>query len=232
MRLILCIFLQLFCLQMAIATAGVTLRFVPTYAGKPIVLEEKYYPLSGGDSVMFETFKAYISDVAVYKNDKKVGAENNSYHLLNAADEATMSFVVYVSDSEPFNSIHFNLGVDSATSTSGALGGDLDPAKGMFWTWQSGYINCKIEGRSNLCKTRHNQFELHLGGYTQPHNSLQQLTLQLTVPDSDTADIVIEIPLDKFLSQVDLRKENAIMSPGKDAVVLAHKLASVFEVKK
>jgi hypothetical protein len=215
-----------------VATTDVTLRFVPTYGGKPIVLEEQYYKLPSGDSVMFETFKAYISAVVLFRDNKMVTAENNDAHLLNASDVGTMSFSVHVSNSEAFNSIHFNLGVDSVTSTSGALGGDLDPAKGMFWTWQSGYINCKIEGRSNLCKTRHNEFQLHLGGYAQPDNSLQSIVVKIGKPVAESEDIIVEIPLDKFLSQVDLRKENAIMSPGKDAVVLARKLASVFEVKK
>lgn len=228
MRLFLSMLLSLICSCKAIAAQDVKLRFTPTFAGLPVVLEEQYYPLPGGDSIMFETVKAYISDVAFYLDDKKVMEEQNSYHLLNAADVATMTFTLPRAEGLQYNYVQFNLGVDSAISTSGALGGDLDPAKGMFWTWQSGYINCKIEGRSSLCNTRHNEFQLHLGGYAQPENSLQQLRLQVTV----ASDIEIEIPLDKFIAQVNLRNENAVMSPGKDAVLLARKLASVFEVKR
>lgn len=231
MRVLPGLILQFICLSATMAGTGIKLRFVPTYAGQPIVLEEHYYKLPSGDSIMFETFKAYISNVAFYLDDKNIFAEQGSYHLLNASDEATMSFTVQSPGRWQFNYIHFDLGVDSATSTSGALGGDLDPAKGMFWTWQSGYINCKIEGRSNLCKTRHNEFQLHLGGYAYPDDCLQRSSLQLTIPDSDTDDIEIEIPLDKFIAQIDLRKENAIMSPGNDAVMMARKLASVFNVK-
>lgn len=210
-----------------VAGTGVTLRFVPTYAGSPVVLEQ-YYQLHGGDSVMFETFKCYISDITFYKAGKQVLKEKNSYHLLNAENEETMSLFIHMDDSIHYDEVQFNMGIDSATSTSGALGEDLDPAKGMFWTWQSGYINCKIEGRSNLCKTRHNEFQLHLGGYAVPDNSLQEV--RLTIPEGVEVDIAI--PLDKFLSRVDIAKHNAIMSPGQDAVVVARKLASVFEVKK
>lgn len=230
MRLIFSILLLLLCFP-GMATTDVTLRFVPTYGGKPIVLEEHYYKFPSGDSIMFETFKAYISNVAFYLDDKKAFAEQNSYHLLNASDEATMSFTVQPPERSQFNYISFDLGVDSATSTSGALGGDLDPAKGMFWTWQSGYINCKIEGRSNLCKTRHNEFQLHLGGYAQQDDCLQQLKLSLDTQNRDNDEIVIEISLDEFIAQIDLRKENAIMSPGSDAVMMARKLASVFTAK-
>ncbi len=232
MRLVLCILSLFFCSLSAEATTDVVLRFVPTYSGKPIVLEEHYYKLPGGDSVMFETFKAYVSAVVLFQDNKMITAENNDAHLLNASDAETMNFSVMISNTATFNSIHFNLGVDSITSTSGALGGDLDPAKGMFWTWQSGYINCKIEGRSNLCKTRHNEFQLHLGGYAQPNNSLQNIVVKVDKPVPEGEEVIIEIPLDKFLTQVDLRKQNAIMSPGQDAVIVAKKLAAVFEVKK
>ncbi len=221
------VFLMLTCRFAAGAETCVPLRFVPTYGGKPVVLEQ-YYQLHGGDSVMFETFKCYISDITFYKAGKQVLKEKNSYHLLNAENEETMSLFIHMDDSIHYDEVQFNMGIDSATSTSGALGGDLDPAKGMFWTWQSGYINCKIEGRSNLCKTRHNEFQLHLGGYAVPDNSLQEV--RLTIPEGAEVDIVI--PLDKFLSRVDIAKQNAIMSPGQDAVVVARKLASVFEVKK
>ncbi len=231
MRLLICILSLFLGTQCAMATTDVVLRFVPTYAGQPVVLEEQYYKLPSGDSVMFETFKAYISAVVLFHDDKMVTAKNNDAHLVNASDPQTMSFSVMISNSETFDRVEFNLGVDSAISTSGALGGDLDPAKGMFWTWQSGYINCKIEGRSDLCKTRHNEFQLHLGGYAQPDNSLQRIIVKIDKPVLEGEDVIIEIPLDKFLSQIDLRKESTIMSPGSDAVILSRKLASVFKVR-
>jgi hypothetical protein len=44
--------------------------------------------------------------------------------------------------------IRFLLGVDSARNVSGIQTGALDPARGMFWTWNSGYVMAKIEGSS------------------------------------------------------------------------------------
>jgi hypothetical protein len=35
-----------------------------------------------------------------------------------------------------YDQIQFQLGIDSLTNVSGAMGGDLDPTKGMYWTWQ------------------------------------------------------------------------------------------------
>jgi len=44
--------------------------------------------------------------------------------------------------------------VDSLANVSGAMSNDLDATKGMYWSWQSGFINLKIEGKSASCKTR------------------------------------------------------------------------------
>ena len=69
------------------------------------------------------------------------------------------SLALQIPSNIPFSKLKFQLGIDSLTNVSGAMGGDLDPTKGMYWTWQSGYINMKIEGKSNSCKTRKNQFQ-------------------------------------------------------------------------
>ena len=39
------------------------------------------------------------------------------------------------------------LGVDSVLNYNGVHEGALDPINGMYWTWQTGYIHCKLEGK-------------------------------------------------------------------------------------
>ena len=75
--------------------------------------------------------------------------------------------------------IKFNLGIDSLTNVSGVMGGDLDPTKGMYWTWQSGYINFKMEGSSAVCPTRNHEFQFHIGGYQDPFYAMQTLELEV-----------------------------------------------------
>ncbi|HYD21515.1 MAG TPA: MbnP family protein [Flavipsychrobacter sp.] len=197
----------------------VEIQFVPTYNSKEVFFEETWYELPSGDSIIFDVFKCYISDLAFYSKGKKVLSEPESFHLLNS--ETNLSFSLSLPAAIDYDAIHFNFGIDSATSNSGALGGDLDPAKGMFWTWQSGYINSKIEGRSNLCPTRHHEFAFHLGGYASPDNALQYVSLSV----KPAKVIRVEIPLDKFVTGINLKKQHSIMSPGPEAVALSKKLA-------
>jgi hypothetical protein len=106
------------------------------------------------------------------------------------------------------------------------MGGDLDPTKGMYWTWQSGYINFKLEGKSTICPTRNNAFEFHLGGYQPPFNCLKTALLKST----NQKNIVVVFDLNQFLSSIDLSKQNQIMSPNNQAVLLSEQAIKSFKI--
>ena len=120
------------------------------------------------------------------------------------------------------------LGIDSTTNMGGAMAGDLDPMKGMYWTWQSGYINFKLEGSSNLCPTFKNEFQFHFGGYAFPNNALQTIILNVNMDKN----ISIEMDISAFLKEINLEKENLVMSPSQQVIELSKKVASIFKVKE
>ena len=104
-------------------------------------------------------------------------------------------------------------------NTSGAHSGALDPSNGMFWSWQSGYINFKIEGLSPSCVTRKNKFQFHIGGYQAPHNTLRRLSFIL---NKQTAQL--NLNLEGFFERTKLAVDNQVMVPGEKA----NELATVF----
>ncbi|MBI3236019.1 MAG: hypothetical protein HYZ42_18620 [Bacteroidetes bacterium] len=126
-----------------------------------------------------------------------------------------------------YNHVSFVLGIDSVTNVSGALGGDLDPTTGMYWTWQSGYINVKVEGRSNSCKTRNNEFQFHLGGYMFPNAAAQTILLDAK-PNSNLTMIV---DLKPWFEQIKLSEQNHIMSPSLEAVRLSDLLKQNINIR-
>jgi len=207
---------------------SIVIHFYPSFHHQNIQLENTWYHLSANDSILFETFKCYISNISFYQNDSLVFKEKNSYHLLDASEVSTLQITIPLNASIAFNSLHFNIGIDSATNTAGALGGDMDPAKGMYWTWQSGYINLKLEGKSNLCTTHKHEFNFHLGGYMFPYCACQQVVLNT----GETDDIAIEFPVDKFLEKIDLSKQNSMMIPGKEALELSKTIAGLVIIQK
>jgi hypothetical protein len=115
--------------------------------------------------------------------------------------------------------IQFKLGIDSITNVSGAFGGALDPTKGMYWSWQSGYINFKMEGR-----VKDKNYLLHLGGYSSPFKAVQQVVLPVL---HQSNEFKIVLPL-KDLLQKEIPENNIIMSPSLAAVLISKKIASFF----
>jgi len=91
----------------------------------------------------------------------------------------------------------------------------------MYWTWQSGYINFKLEGTSSLCPARKNKFYWHIGGYSPPFNTLRQVALK-------TNEKVI-IQLGELFEEIDVSVKYQVMSPNDNAVQIADKLPSLFK---
>jgi len=183
--------------------------------------------LHEGDSLSIETFRFYISAIELYSGNELQWKEPASYHLVDASVPSSQKMSLSIPSKIVFNSIRFRLGIDSATNVSGVMGGDLDPSKGMYWTWQSGYINFKLEGKNKRCATRHNEFQFHLGGYMSPHASSQEVTLSTGATSS--LNIVADIA--QFLSGIDIARQNSIMIPGADAVTLSRRAASMFSIR-
>ena len=121
--------------------------------------------------------------------------------------------------------LSFNLGVSSNMNRTGAHSGALDPSNGMFWSWQSGYINFKIEGISPSCLTRKNKFQFHIGGYQAPHNTLRRITFILNKQTTQ-----LSINLDGFFEDTKLALENQIMVPGAKANELATKFLTTLTI--
>jgi len=160
-------------------------------------------------------------------NESVVYTEANSFHLIDASSENSLLLSLNHDSKITFNSIKFNLGIDSITNVSGAMGGDLDPTKGMYWTWRNGYINTKIEGRCSASPLPKQAFQFHLGGYESPFNSMQRIYFPLCKKNSIRANIQWE----DFFLQISWGKQNQIMSPSTDAVNFSNALSKTIQIE-
>ncbi len=205
----------------------VQLHFVPTYGAREIDLADSSFSIDENNKFRIDVLKFYISGIRFLNKGNEISREKNSYHLVDASSKSSMNIEIPATSQNEFDQLVFNLGIDSITNVSGVLGGDLDPTKGMYWTWQSGYINFKLEGTFNLCKTRNNEFQFHLGGYQFPNSAIQEITLSV----KNVKLININLDIEKALQEIDLSKQDHIMSPKQEAVVLASKFSKAFEIK-
>ncbi len=190
------------------------------------MLTDSVYFMDDKSPIKFETLKFYISGVQLFMNTELVWREKESFHLCGT-DSDNKKIHLSIPASLEFTRLTFNLGIDSLTNVSGALGGDLDPTKGMYWTWQSGYINFKLEGKSEKCKDPKKEFQFHLGGYSGPNKSLQTISLNSVYKK----EIEIKVDLKQFVNSIDLSKQHHIMSLGQAAVILSQAAAKCFSTQ-
>lgn len=199
------------------------LVFSGCFGTQKLVQDKKYFCTATGDSISVSMCRFYISDIVLLSGNDTAG--RYGYKLIDLFDTASASFRIPLQGAANITEIRFNLGIDSATNVAGVQGGDLDPTKGMYWAWQSGYINLKLEGRSALCYERNGEFQYHIGGYAAPHTTLRPVVLKSA---GNGAVCRINVDVEQFFSHTDLKKQPRIMSPSAAAVALSAYAAEMF----
>lgn len=207
-------------------TKQLRVAFRPCLKNEQTLILDSTYPLNNRCTIRIENLRYYISGIELFNNHQLVWREKNSYHLIDIAKYTTQQLALSPPKNIQFNAIRFNLGIDSSTNVSGALAGDLDPTKGMYWTWQSGYINLKIDGKYSTDSTAIQPFEYHLGGYMLPFKTIQTVELPVTIQEN----ITILFDVQKFFESIDLQKTNHIVSPNEEAVTLSTLVAKCFRL--
>lgn len=167
--------------------------------------------------------KYYISSIVLFNNGQRAFVERDSYHLIDHNDASSTIITLQLSGDVEYDEIQFNIGIDSITNMQGIHGGDLDPTKGMYWTWQSGYINFKLETEID-----DKEISYHIGGFMYPNNACRKVELKLS---GKSDNYTIMVSPENLIDQVDYKTTNHVMSPGKVAMELADQLPGIFEIK-
>ncbi len=155
--------------------------------------------------------KFYVGNFVFYNHGIEVGRAED-YFLMERLKREELVFHECINTG--FDAFEFQLGVDSITHERGVMMGDLDPVQNMYWTWQAGYIDAKIEG-----KWKEHPFQLHLGGYQHPYRADQKVRVSCS-------KVQYEYHFDSFLDIGFIQRLNEamgdngclIMSPRTEAV--------------
>ncbi len=231
-HLLIVILLVSFLQSSAMPTGKLSIKIRPVFQGKPLILNDKMYVTENGDSVSIEEFKCYISSLSL-QNTKGLFNEKDSYHLLNADDTSSLTFTIKNIPATQYTAFKFTIGVDSLANVTGALEGALDPTLGMFWAWNTGYINAKLVGHSSSCKTLHHAFEFHIGGYLQPYTTLRKVSLPLSsfnIEADKTTTLILQVDISTWFKQVHLVALNHVVIPSVEAMKMADNYMEMFHV--
>jgi hypothetical protein len=177
-------------ISMAALVAAMSFRYIPVRTGLTIhinnyvgdrllALDTATYRNELGQSFTVTNFKYYISGIKLKDKNGKERYVHEGYYLIKQDDDAShMIQLDYVPEGE-YTDMEFTLGVDSLHNCSGAQSGALDPANGMFWAWNTGYIFLKLEGKAPESRSPGRIFEYHIGGYKAPANCIRDIKLSM-----------------------------------------------------
>jgi hypothetical protein len=209
-------------------TGKIRIGILNKVGDRPLLLDSMEYLNPSNELYRISKFKYYISNI-ILTNSKHTYAEPDSYHLIDASDNNSLTFS-FDAPVNNYTGISFLIGVDSIKNVSGAQSGALDPAHGMFWTWNSGYIFFKLEGSSPASTIINHKVEYHIGGFSGSNNALQTVNLSfdvdrtLQVTEGKNNDIIIAADINKLWSNPNhftIAEMPATMTPG----VLSKKVA-------
>lgn len=207
--------------------------------GSNLSLNNQWYKNQHGDSFTVSKFNYYISNIVLNGTGGTANyTEQNSYHLIeHSSTPSDMGFNMHAVPYGKYSSVTFMIGVDSLHNVSGAQSGDLDPAKGNFWSWNSGYIMVKFEGNSPKSTTPDGRVVLHSGGFSGANSVLKTITLNLPNNIEVTKNGVNHVHLQADLLQmfkspnvIDFSQTTTIHMPGADAKKLSDNYASMFSI--
>jgi hypothetical protein len=161
-----------------VASFPLTIHFSFFVGEQPLRLSTASYKNPFGEPFSVDQYKYYISQIDVSGPDGVEQKVLTSPHLVDAADTSTLTLHL-TTGIAPVTSIRFDIGVDSSAVSSGVPTGDLDPMLGMFWTWNTGYIFARLEGRSDSAHTAGHRFTWDVGGYRPGVEASREIVLPL-----------------------------------------------------
>jgi len=148
-----------------------------------------------------------IDKLRWYVSLPTAGKKGSKAWLLDLADSASLDQQM----SRPVNNkISLLFGIDSTIQVGGVGTGALDPLLGMYWTWQTGYVQWKMEGAIRVDGVE-SPLELHLGGFDGATKSQSMLSDYLIYPTTNS--VIAQWDISPFLAEVVRRKKFGVMSP-------------------
>ncbi|MEO8117639.1 MAG: MbnP family protein [Bacteroidota bacterium] len=157
----------------------INIQFINTVGKIPLQLNEMYTN-DFEEKFTVSSFRYYISNITLV--DEKNNSTNyfkDQYFLIDQSDNSSQNIVLLTSLKE-ITQISFMIGIDSMKNVQGVQTGILDPAKGMFWVWNTGYVMAKLEGNSNVVNTPRHAFSLHIGGFKTGQNTARIIHLSFS----------------------------------------------------
>lgn len=200
------------------ATGPLTLHFDNVVGTTDLQLNTTTTPYTNASSESYKVtwLSYYVSNIKLKKSDGTIFTDpvksdgSAGYYLVDESDAASQDVELKNIPAGDYTEVTFTIGVDASQVDQGAQKGALDPAKGLFWSWNSGYIFMAMEGVSPASTQTDNSFQFHVGGYKEDAasnqvNNIKTITLSFNgdaapVRAQHQPEVHLLFDVDKFLN--------------------------------
>ncbi len=165
-------------------TAEMHFMFENYFGNDALTLNTGSYTNLQGEDLKIEMFNYWITNIVFVKEDGSEYAEPESYRVLRADKHSSLHFHIADVPAGTYKGVKFMIGVDVPRNTSGAQTGALDPNVNgdMYWSWNTGYIQLKMEGTSSKSTETNNAFRYHIGGVASGMETPRDVSLDFPTP--------------------------------------------------
>ncbi|MFK7757801.1 MAG: MbnP family protein [Flavobacteriales bacterium] len=206
----------------AAPTSKVLVKFIPQWNGEPVEDGAEYQDHYGNELLQFN-FKAFISNLKLIG---ETGEADLSEIELLALGDGMVELEFDVPAGENYTSLLFHTGVPpeynvdydpSSWSNSHPL--SVQGAQGMHWSWNTGYIFTKFDGKADTLGTTSPgylyPFSFHAGAdeFYTPHD----YPLNIATLENDTSTITFTLAMETLLNSahdIDIREDGETHTGG------------------
>lgn len=200
-----------------------------------LVFNEEVYTNAAGETYSITKFKYYISNIKLKKANGSEYVVPESYYLIDASVPTSALLTLTDVPAGNYTGMSYIIGVDSTRNVSGAQTGALDPANGMSWGWNQGYIFMMFEGTSPQSLEEDHALQYHVGGFRNSMNTNALKTVDLTYGSSSLRVTKVGIPQVHIMVEASKVAKNrsfahapAVHVPGAAAISIANDYVNMF----
>ncbi len=185
---------------------SVTLEFDNRIGDQKLVLGTTTAKNSLNEDFTVTRLNYFVSNISLKNENGTVVKFTDKYFLVKQSDPTSLLIKLENVPAGNYTEVSYVIGVDSLKSVSDVSQrtGVLDPASygsdNMYWSWNSGYIFFKMEGKSSAIPPNMmnmTEYQFHIGGFGgmtgKTTNNLKTITLPMATTAQVRGDVAPEI---------------------------------------
>lgn len=202
----------------------IKISYKATVNNQNLTLHNNY--IINGDTVFFEVFKFYVSDIYISDKDENTTTSLSDVHLIDYSNDSTKTQSITV-EATAYKNPTFTIGLSNERNetdpSSYASAHPLSLQQGNYWLMASSYIYFKIEGKRKVNGINH-PIAYHVGLNDMGTEKIAQKAF--SVYDENTTNINFIVNLDDMFANINFDTES--MTHTTDNKPLADKMMSNF----